>query len=187
MPTKTTNTSSNTYNPGSMSNFNSFLGTGASVLNQNVQNPLQQSGFNQRLQMGNQNLFNMFNNRNSQIGSRASLFGGQTPGFLQSQLNNNSRGLAGAQGQNFNQNLLYADQLRQQSANAMLNYRPLQTGGTQTQEQSGLGTWLTPLISAGLGGLTSAMGMPKSPGGGGNTFGPGGSAFGGYGAAYPGS
>lgn len=166
MPTKTTNTNTNSYNPGSLSNFNSFLTTGARVLNQNVQDPTKQIGFNQRLQMGNQNLFNMFHNRNSQIGSRASLFGGQVPGFLQSQLNNNSRGLAGAQASNFNQNLLYADRLRQQSADAMLNYRPLQTGGTQTQQQSGSGTWLSPIVSAGLRIATGDFGSSKPSGGG---------------------
>jgi hypothetical protein len=167
MPTKTQTTTNtqNQYNQGSMNAFNQFTQGGSNVLNQDIKDPMSQIGFNQRMQMGNQNLFNLFNSRNSAVANRASAFGGNTPLFLQNQLNRNSNALAGSQANMFNQNMLYADQLRQGAAQQMLNYHPLQTGSNsvQTQQQTGLGTWLSPLVSAGLGIATG--GMFRSSGG----------------------
>jgi hypothetical protein len=134
-----------------MSTFQNFTSGGSSVLNQDIANPLQQSGFNQRIAMGNSQLFNSFAAQNKNLGNRAGAFGGSTPGFLQSQLNANSRSLSGMQNQNFNQNLLYADQLKQNAASQMLNYKPLQTGSTQTQSTGGVGSWLGPVASAAIG------------------------------------
>lgn len=173
MPTKTTtqtnSSSQNQYNQGSMNTFNNFTAGGSGVLNQDIQDPQSQIGFNQRIQQGNSNLFNMFNSRNSAVANRASAFGGNTPLFLQNQLNRNSNSLAGNQANMFNQNMLYADQLRQGAASQMLNYRPLQTGvnsqSTQTQSQGGLGAWATPLISAGMGIATGGMSMMGGGGG----------------------
>lgn len=184
MPTKTTTTNNSSqnsiFNPASMAQYNSFQGSGGNVLQQDVQNPMSQIGFNQRLQMGNQNLFNMFQQRNSQIGNQMGAWGGNTPGFLQNQLNNNARGLTGMQAGMFNQNMLYADQLRQGAAQQMLSYRPLQTGSnstsTSTQSTGGVGAWLSPIMSAGLGIATGGMssllggGMKSLFGGGGGGF-----------------
>jgi hypothetical protein len=46
-------------------------------------------------------------------------------------------------------------------------YRPLQTGGTQTQTQGGLGSWLPQLAGAAIGAAGTAMTGGMSGGGGG--------------------
>jgi hypothetical protein len=157
MPTKNTTTNTAQFDPNSKDTYNSFLNGGSNVLRQDISNPMSQIGFNQRIAQGNQNLFNNFQRMNSNVANRASLFGGQTPGFASSQLNRNQRALSAGQNQNFNQNLLYADQVRQNAASQMLNFRPLQTGSTSTQQQSGLGTWLPQVASMGLGIATGGM------------------------------
>ena len=174
--TKTTtssNQSTNTYNPQSMGLFQQFGQAGGGALMDMLQNPLQQTGFNQRLQMGNQNAFNLAARNNSNIMNRASMFGGnQMPGFLQNQMTQSGNWLAGQQSQNFNQNLLYADQMRQMAMGQALGYRPLQTGGTSTgtqqQKTGGLGTWLPQV--AGMGLSLATGGLPFGGGGGGDSF-----------------
>lgn len=142
-----------------MANFRQFGNAGSTALMDMLQDPLKQTGFNQRVQMGNQNAFNLASRNNSNVMNRASMFGGnQIPGFLQNQLNQGQNWLAGQQSQNFNQNLLYSDQMRQQAMGQALGYRPLQTGGTQTQQQSGLGTWLPQVAGMALGAATMGMG-----------------------------
>lgn len=157
MPTKTTSTNTAQFDPGSMSTFQNFNRMGSNVLQQNIADPMKQINFNQRIAQSNSNLFNLNQRNNSNVAQRASMFGNGMPGFAQNQLNQNNRWLSGQQNQNFNQNLFYADQLRQNSANSMLNYKPLQTGSTNVQQQSGLGTWLGPLVSAGVGAATMGM------------------------------
>lgn len=162
MPTKTTNTSTGQFNQGSMNTFNQFTSAGSGVLNQDIANPQSQIGFNQRIAQGNNNLFNQFARNNSNIANRGGAFGGGSSLFSQNQLNQNSRALSAGQNSNFNSNLLYADQLRQNAANTMMNYKPLQTGQTQTQSTGGIGTWLGPIASAAMGvatgGMSTAMG-----------------------------
>jgi len=145
-----------------MGQYNTLGAAGTGVLQQDMLNPMQQSGFQQNLQMGNQNAFNLATRNNTNIANRASMFGGNNePGFLQNLQGQNNNWLAGQQSQNFNQNLLYSDQLRQSAATQSLGYRPLQTGGTQqgtsTQSTGGVGAWAGPLISAGVGAATGGM------------------------------
>ena len=165
----TSSTQNATYNPASMSAYNSFLGAGSNVLMDTLNDPLKASGFNQRLQLGNTNAFNLFNRNNSNIMQRASMFGGrQMPGFLQNQLTQSGNQLASTQAANFNSNLLYADQLRQQAMGQALGYHPLQTGstGTQTQTTGGLGTWLPQVAGMGLSLATAGLGGGMLGGGG---------------------
>lgn len=145
-----------------MGQYNTLGAGGTGVLQQDMLNPMQQSGFQQNLQMGNQNAFNLSNRNNQNIQNRAGMFGGATtPGFLQNQMTQSGNQLASNQSSIFNQNLLYSDQLRQSAATQSLGYRPLQTGGTQqgtqTQSTGGVGAWATPIISAGLGVATGGM------------------------------
>ena len=179
--TKTTtssNQSTNTYDPGSMGLFQQFGQSGGNALMDMLKDPLQQTGFNQRLQMGNQQAFNLAARNNSNIMNRASMFGGnQMPGFLQNQMTQSGNWLAGQQSQNFNQNLLYADQMRQMAMGQALGYRPLQTGGRSTGQQQqttgGLGTWLPQVAGMGLSALTGGLGgglMGMMGGGGGDAF-----------------
>lgn len=159
------------FDPQSMQRFQQFGSAGGTALLDMLQDPLKQTGFNQRVAMGNQFAFNLANRNNQNIMGRASLFGGnQIPGFLQNQMTQSGNWLAGQQSQNFNQNLLYADQMRQQAMGQALGYRPLQTGstGTQTQQTSGLGTWLPQVAGMGLslatGGMSGMFGGGSSGG-----------------------
>lgn len=165
MPTKTTSTNTAQFDPNSMNAYQGAISGGMGVLNQDIANPMSQIGFNQRIAMGNSQLFNSFQRNNSSLAQRAGAFGGATPLFLQNQLAQNQRSLSSGQANLFNQNLLYADQVRQGAASQMMNFRPLQTGSTTTQAQSGVGTWLGPIASAGIGAAT--MGMGGFGGGGG--------------------
>lgn len=176
----TTSQQSGVFAPAGMANYNQFQGAGGNALMQYMSDPMQSTFFNQRVAMGNQNLFNLFNRNNQNIMNRASLFGGnQMPGFLQNQLTQSGYQLSGAQAQNFNQNLFYADQARQNAMYQGLNYRPLQTGstGTQTQQTSGLGTWLPQVAGMGLSALTMGMGGMPGMGGGGGAASFGGNVF----------
>src|SRR5205807_3073664 len=113
----------------------------------------------------------LFNRNNSNIANRASMFGGaNVPGFLQNQFLQSGNQLAANQANNFNSQLMYANNLRFNAANNMMNWRPLQTGstGTQTQTTSGLGTWLPQVAGMGLSLATMGMG---GMGDGGSSFG----------------
>jgi hypothetical protein len=157
----TTSTNSNVFDPQSMGRYQQFGSAGGTALLDMLQDPLKQTGFNQRVAQGNQFAFNLATRNNSNIMNRASLFGGNNiPGFLQNQLGQSQNWLAGQQSQNFNQNLLYADQMRQMAMGQALGYRPLQTGATgqQTQSQSGLGTWLPQVAGMALGAATGGLG-----------------------------
>lgn len=166
MPTtnKTTNTAQ--FDPNSMNAYQSGISSGMGVLQQDVANPMKQIGFNQRIAQGNSQLFNSFQRNNASLAQRAGGFGGTTPGFMQNQLAQNQRSLSSGQANLFNQNLLYADQLKQNAASQMMNFKPLQTGSTSTQSTGGVGTWLGPLISAGTAIATGGMSTGGGGGGG---------------------
>lgn len=157
MPTtnKTTNTAS--FDPNSMNAYQGGISSGMGVLQQDVANPMKQIGFNQRIAQGNSQLFNSFQRNNSSLAQRAGAFGGTTPGFAQNQLAQNQRSLSSGQANNFNQNLMYADQLKQSAASQMMNFKPLQTGSTSTQSTGGVGSWLGPLLSAGTAMATAGL------------------------------
>lgn len=169
MPTtnKTTNTAS--FDPNSMNAYQGGISSGMGVLQQDVANPQKQIGFNQRIAQGNSQLFNSFQRNNASTAQRAGAFGGTTPGFMQNQMAQNQRSLSSGQANLFNQNLMYADQVKQSAASQMMNFKPLQTGSTSTQSTGGVGSWLGPVISAGIGAATLGVNAANGgDGGGGN-------------------
>lgn len=169
MPTTNKTTNSAQFDPNSMNQYQGAINSGMGVLQQDVANPQKQIGFNQRIAQGNSQLFNSFQRNNSSLAQRAGAFGGTTPGFMQNQLAQNQRSLSSGQANLFNQNLMYADQVKQSAASQMMNFKPLQTGSTSTQSTGGVGTWLGPLLSAGT--AIATGGMSTLGGGGGQNSG----------------
>lgn len=164
MPTTQTTSSSNQYNPASMNTFNAFQQPYGQTINQMMSNPLGfvspiynlsgQMAQANAAQQGARGMGNLTNNL------AASGFSGvNLPAYMQSQINAQGRATSGMQANAFLQNQLAKNQaalgVQQFGASQAGGYRPLQTGNTQTQMQSGLGTWLPQV--AGMG-LSAAMG-----------------------------
>lgn len=162
MSTKNVQTSTNQFDPTSMGTFQGFQ----PMINRNLtdfaNDPMKSSFFNTQLQMAQGQNQSAFNTRNDQFlqNLRAGGNVGNMPAYAQSELNSNMRGLSAANSNSFNNLLLGANQLRFGATSQMQGYRPLQTGQTQTQQQSGLGTWLPQVLGAGLGIAGAAMGGP---------------------------
>lgn len=87
--------------------------------------------------------------------------GGNMSGIQQSLLNTLNRGTAGNQANAYISNYLNYDTMRRQEQAQASQYKPLQTGQTQVQQTSGVGTWLAPVLGAaaqvGLGIATGGM------------------------------
>jgi hypothetical protein len=144
-----------------MSTYNALQGPASSLLNSNISSPYNNTGFNTRMAMGTQT--------NAGLGAsagastrQANTALGTTGGGAFTNYQNAAQGRANAanQGRMANNLILGAAQNRNTSLNAAMNYRPLQTGGTQVQQTSGLGTWLPQVIGAGLSVAGSFMGDP---------------------------
>jgi hypothetical protein len=154
MSTKNVDTTQGNYNQGSMNTFNSFQPNIQSNINDFMKNPLQSTFFNTQLQMANrQNAASFGANNQTMMQNYAAGGGGigNTAAYMQSNLLRNQRALSGANSNSFNNLLLGANQLRFGATSGAMNYRPLQTGQTQTKTQSGLGTWLPQVLGGALG------------------------------------
>lgn len=174
MSTKQTTTSTNAYNPQSMGQYNALQSGYGGLLQQYMNNPMSavSSIYNQSGQMAQQNaallgqsaMSNLVNNQ------AAAGFGGTNmPAYMASQIAAQNRATSGMQANAFLQNNLARNQaalgVQQFGASQAGMYRPLQTGGTQTQMQSGLGSWLPQVAGLGLAAGMSAFSMPKPSGG----------------------
>lgn len=161
--TSTSSQYSNQYDPGSMGVFGGLQGSIGSNLQDFMRNPLQSSFFNTQLAMAQQANQQRFQAGNSTMMNNAVTGGymGNLPAFLQSQLLRNQRSLSADNSNSFNNLLLGANQLRFGATQNAMGYRPLQTGGRQSstsiQSQGGLGSWMSPLLSAGMGLATGGM------------------------------
>lgn len=140
-----------TYNqlqPGIGSTLGWYMGGGQAGPNapgSPFQSPLFQAGMGQGITAANQSGQTAM----SSLGSNMAAFGGGgSPGFLQSQVRQAGYNTSGLR-QNAYWNALNSTVGSQMNATGMAaNYRPLQTG--QTQTTSGLGTWLPQVLGAGL-------------------------------------
>ena len=177
MSTTRTNTTTNQYNPGSMGTFNSFQGQIGAGLSDYAQDPMKATYFNKQVQMMNQQNAGYANQANQQLGMNQRATGniGNPNAFMASQLARNQRASQSRSSQGYNQLLMQANQVRMGALNQMQGYKPLQIGQTSKESTGGIGTWLSPLISAGMGAMTG--GMSSLLGGGG----------GGMGSTYPGA
>lgn len=163
--------STNQYNSGSMGVFNQLNPAFGSAIQSEINNPYNNMAFNTQLQMQNRMNQTQFGSQQSAMMQRMQAMG-QNPNsaFFQSQLGKMQRGNQANQSQGYNNLLLQASQLRQNAIGQAGAYRPLQTGQTQTQSQSGLGTWLPQVAGMAMGAATMGMTGGMSGGGGGGSF-----------------
>jgi hypothetical protein len=176
MSTKTTTQSTNQYNPASQSAFNTMTPQMQGVLSGYMTDPFNKNGgnpfYNLSLQKGlqaNQQMNQGAISNLSRNMTASGFSGGNMPAFMQSQLATQGRANSAMNSNTFLNNALNAQQLQMQATNMAAGYKPLQTGQTQTQQQSGLGTWLpqTLGVAAGIGlapftGGASLLSIPGS-------------------------
>jgi len=167
MSTKTQTTTQNQYDPTAMNTYQGLQGGLGSSISGYMNNPFSNPFFQTQQQMGNNqaNLYGgtaMYNiTRNMNLMG----MGGGNNAAAMEMMNNQQRGNT-----NMRANLGFLNPVQnaftaQQNAMGLASqYRPLQTGGTQTQTKSGLGTWLPQLAGGALSLATG--GMFKGGGGG---------------------
>ena len=152
MGTKNTTQSTNSYNPASLSNYQNLATSSGSQLSSQIASP-----YNNQVYNGQKGQLNSF------LSAGAKAFSG-TLSNQGAALGSNGRGIQPNFASNFNlatagignnSLLLGAAQNRQTALGAGMNFRPLQTGGTQTQQLTGAGTWI-PTIAAGAGAAANA-------------------------------
>jgi hypothetical protein len=166
MGTKNTTTTGDVFNQGALNTYNSLQGPATGQLSSNMSNP-----------QGNQlstSLFNTGAATAKQLGAESFLDANANSAALRSGPSSSTtaagtRAGAAMSGSTWNALSVGAQQRAQTSTAAAMQYRPLQTGGTNVQSTSGTGTWLTPLIGAGLSVGGALLGMP----GAGNALSPG--------------
>lgn len=168
MGTQNKTVSTAQFNPQSMGQFNQLQGTIGTQLQQNINDPFHSMMFNTQLGMQRQANQAQFGSQQQALLQRSQALGvnPQSPQYAY-MLNQLQRQNSSNTAQGYNNLLLQASQRQQQSLGMAESYRPLQTGQTNVQSQSGLGTWLPQLAGAAIGGLTGGlMGGGKQSGGG---------------------
>lgn len=148
------------FDPNSMGVFQGLTSTYGSAIQDEIQNPYSNMFFNTQLAMGNQGQQASSSAGNSALLQRAQAMGinPSSPLFMQ-MMAQQQRGNQSNQSNMFNNLLLQAAQLRQGAIGQAGSYRPLQTGQTSTQKQSGVGSWLPQIAGAAIkGGMAAATG-----------------------------
>lgn len=143
------------FNPQSMGQYNQLQGTIGSSLQGDISDPFHSMLFNTQLGMQRQANQAQFGGQQQALLQRSQALGvnPQSPQYAY-MLNQLQRQNSSNTAQGYNNLLLQASQRRQQSLGMAESYRPLQTGQTQVQSQSGLGTWLPQLAGAAIGAAT---------------------------------
>lgn len=171
MSTKNTTTSTNKYDPTSLATYRSLQGPSANMQSGFINNPYNNSTYNAQRSMGAQLNTAGAAGRAATSANQAGALG--TTGSSQIGLGmSNNLTNSMMSGRTNNALMIGAAGLRQQALGAAMNYRPLQTGGTQVQSTGGLGTWLAPLVGAGMAGASGFFGKQSNPGSGPGGTGP---------------
>lgn len=169
MPTKTQQTAQ--FAPSGMNAYNQLQPGMANTLSGYISNPFSNPFFQTQQQLGTQQAQNLGGTQMSNITNNltASGFGGsQSSPMALEMMQNQGRANTGLQAQmGFLSPVQNALQLQQNALGTAAGYRPLQTG--QTQQVSGLGSWLPQVISGALGALNPASGLFGGGGGGGSS------------------
>ena len=154
-----TTTNSNQYDPFAMSQYNSFQPMISSGFQQNINDPFGMMGGMQHLQSQTQQNNAFFGGQQRQ-NVQSMLNRGIAPNspFFSNQINRVAGAAGGANMGAYNNLLLQANQFRTQNIGAASQYSPMQTGGTQRDKTSGLGSWL-PQLLAGVGAGVKTVGM----------------------------
>lgn len=160
MSTVNKQTSTNAFSQQGMDAYNQMTPAFSSMATGYMNNPFSNPFFQQQQQMGNQQANMVGQSAMSNITrnmNMSGMGGSNNPAALE-MMNNQSRQNSQMRNQmgfmNPMQNAFTAQQNFGQMAS---QFRPLQTGQTQTQSQSGLGSWLPQLAGAGLGIATGGM------------------------------
>lgn len=151
MSTQNKTESTASFDPGSMGVFSGLTKAFGRATEEDINDPYSSMFFNQQLARGNQAQQSQASAGNQALLQRAQALGinPSSPLFAM-MMQQQQRGNMGNQSDMFQNLLLQASQLRQQAIGRAGSFRPLQTGQTQTQTQSGLGTWLPQVIGAGI-------------------------------------
>jgi hypothetical protein len=146
------------FNAQSMGTFNSLTPSFGNAVQQDITNPYNSMMFQQQFGMQRQQMAAGQMGQQQALMQRAQSMGisPNSPQYF-AQLNNLQRNDMGQQAQGYNNLLLQAGQRRQQDLGMAGSYRPLQTGGTGTQTQSGTGSWLPQIAAAAMGAGSSAF------------------------------
>lgn len=184
MGTKTQSNQQNQYNPQSMGTYNSLQGGLGSTLNSYMTNPFGNPFFQTQQQLGTRQAGNLnqsnMSNLMGNINASGMMGGAGSPAALE-MIQNQMRGnTANTANLGFLQPVQNAQGMQQFAIGQANAYRPLQTGQSQTQQTSGLGTWLPQVAGMALGGLTGGLGGglmsmlrgPMGAAGAGSQFGP---------------
>jgi hypothetical protein len=158
-----------------MGSYNTLMSQFGPLLSGFMNNPFGTQQFKMGQQLGNSQAQNLNQTATSGLINNmtgSGMAGGASNPAAAEMLQNQAR-----QGTNTTANLGFiqptqnALQMQQNAIGTAANFKPLQTGGTNTQSTQGLGTWLPQLAGAALGGLSSAFtggltgGVPGMPGG----------------------
>lgn len=161
MSTKKTTTTTNQYDPSSMTFFKSLQPQMQAGYASDMQlDPTKSNAFNLGLQQQVAAARGANRTQMSNIAGNA-LFagGGNLSGIQASMLAAGGRAVAGRAANAFTTNYLNYDTMRRQEMMQASGIKPLQTGQTQVQQTSGLGTWLPQVIGgAAQIGLAAATG-----------------------------
>jgi hypothetical protein len=155
MSTKKQTKTTATFDPTGLSAYQGLQSSILGGLQENMNNPFQAMGFNQQVAAGNQSVFGTSQQNNTNAAESLAQRGiSANSGIFAQTLNNVSNSTAQMKNNMNNNLLLGAGQVAQSGATAAGQYQPLQTGNNNTVTNSGIGSWLTPL----LGSLASAAG-----------------------------
>lgn len=174
MSTKTQQVSTNSYDPNSMNAFTSMTNALGPAVSGYINNPFGNPFFQQQQQMGTQQANFAGQTAMSNIARNTSMsgIGSNSPAALE-MMNNQMRANSNTRANLGFMNPVNNALLMQQNAmGTAANYKPLQTGQTNVQTTSGLGTWLPQVAGAAIGAATGGMGgggLMSMFGGGGST------------------
>lgn len=158
MSKKTERTTTLNFDPASMNTFHSLQLPFQNYITDALKNPYLSEAFKARTELGNKQALNLGQRYLGNLLQNP--FMGSNPGaFTASQIAKAGRATGTMQANNFLQNVIAQEGIRQNAAQMAYGYRPLQTGEQMTEKVSGTGTWLPQLLGAGLqAGLAFATG-----------------------------
>lgn len=203
MSTHKTDTQQFQFDPGAMKQYQGLTSAFGNTAQGYMQNPFGNPFMQTQQQMGTRQAQNLGGTQMSDLVQnmlRSGMQGGaSSPAGLEMQ-QNQARANTGMQANlGFLQPMQNALQQQDFFSQLASQFRPLQTGGKQTETTSGLGTWLPQLAGAGLGALGAAFGgglpggffnslgnHPNAPSGGGGWQNIGPAPDLGFGGAMPG-
>jgi hypothetical protein len=147
---------SNTYQPQSLASYQGLQRTAGGYLGGFLTNPTGNMFMQGQLAQGNATVGAQGRSQASQMAANNTALGTQgSAGFDASQTGSLNRSLLSNQALMRNNLLIGGANTRNSAMITSMNYRPLQIGGTSTQQTTGLGTWLPQLAAAGISGAAS--------------------------------